>query len=109
MLIMRPRRSLKCFKRGFGTHFTCFTGTKVRVLSLPAYWYKSKNALKCLKRGFGTHFTCFTGTQVRILTLSVCRKDNSETRLIGDDAPKVCVCVCVCVCVRVRVCVCVCV
>jgi len=46
-----------------GTHFTCFTGTKVRILT------KLARALQPnLVFGYNYHFTCFTGTKVRILT-----------------------------------------
>ena len=44
-----------------GTHFTCFTGTKVQILTLRAagndYWACG-----------GTHFTCFAGTKSRTNT-----------------------------------------
>ena len=38
-----------------GTQFTCFTGTKIQILTQSG-------------RQQGTQFTCFTGTKVQILT-----------------------------------------
>jgi hypothetical protein len=51
-----------------GTHFTCFTGTKVQILT-----QKLEAALTFLPSQIGaltacTEFTCFTGTKVQILT-----------------------------------------
>ncbi len=50
-----------------GTHFTCFTGTKVRLVlrasKADARWQKAQDTLA------GTHFTCFacfTSTKVQL-------------------------------------------
>ena len=57
-----------------GTHFTCFTGTKLQVLTdTPKSNEAHSEAKLCLKdRGTPTkqlqQFTCFTGTKVQILT-----------------------------------------
>jgi hypothetical protein len=40
-----------------GTHFTCFKGTKVQILTQ-----------KALAGALGIQFTCFTGRKVQILT-----------------------------------------
>ena len=52
-----------------GTQFTCFTGTKVRLVH---------KYLACLHaaqddESRGMHFTCFTGTKVQILTQNALR------------------------------------
>ncbi len=44
----------------FGTHFTCFTGTKVQILT--RVWEDAATPR------FGTHFPCFTGTKVQTNT-----------------------------------------
>ncbi len=44
-----------------GTRFTCFTGTKIQILT-------RREALLEPAAIWGTHFTCFTGTKVQILT-----------------------------------------
>jgi hypothetical protein len=46
-----------------GTHFTCFTGTKVQILAFSASTSPLKMAVS------GMHFTCFTSTKVQSLTL----------------------------------------
>jgi hypothetical protein len=43
---------------GAGTQFTCFTRTKVRILTERSMWIAA-----------GTEFTGFTGTKVQILAL----------------------------------------
>ena len=49
-----------------GTHFTCFTGTKVTAA---ATWAVVRGAYLLHVVLSGTHFTCFTVTRVQILTL----------------------------------------
>jgi hypothetical protein len=43
-----------------GTHFTCFTGTKVTAA---ATWAVVRGACMLDVVVSGTHFTCFTGTK----------------------------------------------
>jgi hypothetical protein len=78
------------FEKPCGTHFTCFTGTKVQILTQQAratgtpssssMWplsspsenssreSKSRTSAALGIAPFGPQFTCFTGTQVQILT-----------------------------------------
>jgi hypothetical protein len=46
-----------------GAHFTCFTGTKVQILT------HFEEMASAGGQAGGAHFTCFTGTKVQILTL----------------------------------------
>ena len=60
--------SKKMYKQ-LGTHFTCFTGTKVKILTQKrCAGSRPPRAL----RVFATHFTCFTGTKVQTLTQKRC-------------------------------------
>ena len=74
-----------------GTKFSCFTTTKVRILTpeelpqlsmtmeasgrLPLNWTHGE-------RGAGTQFTCFTSTQVQVLTLNWTRGERDAGMLI---------------------------
>ncbi len=58
----RLTNALDRIRNGGSTHFTCFTGTKVQILTL-------KNALDRIQNGGSTQVTCFTGTKVQKLTL----------------------------------------
>ena len=56
-----------------GTQFTCFTGTKVQILTHKALLARGRSqaplaAAPPLPQTPGTRFTCFTGTKVQILT-----------------------------------------
>jgi hypothetical protein len=54
-------------RKGEGTQFTCFTGTKVQILKNR---WGSLAATVSARKGEGTQFTCFTGAKVKILTRS---------------------------------------
>ena len=64
----------RCWRRllrSRSTHFTCFTSTKVQILTLEG---EELVARQCTDARLdtvwqGTQFTCFTGTKVQILTL----------------------------------------
>jgi len=52
------------------TQFTCFTGTKVQILTLRAC-RRQGSAIRSARGALfdtGTKFTCFTGTKIQILT-----------------------------------------
>jgi hypothetical protein len=99
---------------GRGTQFTCFTGTKVQVLTQVyiyiyiyiyiygrgtrererysvylLYWYKSTGADAYLSRasGRGAQFSCFTGTKVQVLTLKALL--GAGERLLVTDIPDI--------------------
>ena len=50
-----------------GTQFTCFTSTKLQILTPGADDSQRPRDPRQVRRR-GTHFTCFTGTKVQILT-----------------------------------------
>jgi hypothetical protein len=123
-----------------GTQFTCFTSTKVQILTQKAdskifrtpereklhYDEEEKREAeeleKSVERHSGTQFTCFTGTKVQILTqqalqpllLAVSLPLTSLTNarcliLFIVCLYVVCMHVCMSVCLFVYVCVCVCI
>ena len=53
-----PPRTRRASAREQGTQFTCFTGTKVQILTQKA----SCATRRASAREQGTQFTCFTGT-----------------------------------------------
>ena len=62
--------------RGIGTQFTCFTGTKVPILT-----ELSTSGKLGTRRCTDTHFTCFPGANVQILTdFFVCTSGKLGTR-----------------------------
>jgi hypothetical protein len=65
-----PRGPERCIKTGDnGTHFTCFTGTKVQILTQKAVLVDLAGSERVYKTGnIGTLFICLTGTKVQILT-----------------------------------------
>jgi hypothetical protein len=60
------------FTTQFTTQFTCFTSTKVQILTQQSALQVFVSVLKCggyvAGMLFTAHFTCFTSTKVQILT-----------------------------------------
>jgi hypothetical protein len=62
-------RGLLAVAAAAGSQFTCFTGTKVQILTqLPHTCRRCRASSWRLPPATGTQFTCFTGTKVQILT-----------------------------------------
>ena len=62
-----------------GTHLTCFTGTKVQVLTLEIRF--DSNLSACAAVPAGVHFTCFSGTKSTLKKyINVVQKVHKRTR-----------------------------
>jgi hypothetical protein len=67
--------------RGPQSQFTCFTSTKIRILTR-CECVAASSSSSLLHRGPESQFTCFTSTKIRILTRCECVAASSSSSLL---------------------------
>jgi hypothetical protein len=70
LLSISPEMPLPALEQPQGAHFTCFTSTKVQILTPKYFLARLKGLLIHAATAAKSQLTCFTSTKVQILTLN---------------------------------------